>query len=85
MEKYEAPETINVGTGEEISIAELGSLMKQVVGLKAEIGFDTTKPDGTPRKVCEVSKVHALGWRHQIKLKEGLESTYRWALENKAF
>jgi GDP-L-fucose synthase len=82
LEKYDSPEIINVGSGEDISIRELAELICEVVGFKGELAWDTTKPDGTPRKLLDVSKVHALGWRHQIPLREGIARTYQWFLEN---
>lgn len=82
LEKYDSPEIINVGCGEDISIRELAQLICDVVGFKGELAWDTTKPDGTPRKLLDVSKVHALGWRHRIPLREGIARTYQWFLEN---
>ena len=82
LEKYDSPEVINVGCGEDISISELAGLIREVVGFKGELAWDTTKPDGTPRKLLDVSKIHALGWRHQIGFREGLRRTYEWFLEN---
>ncbi len=72
---------INVGTGEEISIADLADLIKDVVGFGGSIYFNTSKPDGTPRKVTDVSFLHSLGWRHKTPLKEGLELLYRWYIK----
>ena len=82
LEKYDSPEIINVGCGEDISIRELAELICEVVGFEGELAWDTTKPDGTPRKLLDVSKVHALGWRHRIPLREGVARTYQWFLEN---
>ena len=82
LEKYDSPEIINVGCGEDISIRELAELICDIVGFKGELAWDTTKPDGTPRKLLDVSKIHALGWRHQIGLREGITRTYQWFLEN---
>ncbi len=73
---------INVGTGKDLTIAELADLVKEVVGYEGEIRFDPEKPDGTPRKLLNVERMKRLGWTAQIELKEGLESTYRWYLEN---
>lgn len=73
---------INVGTGEDCTIAELAQTMGKVVGFEGEILFDATKPDGTPRKLMDVSKLHALGWHHNIDLTSGLEKTYSWFCEN---
>jgi GDP-L-fucose synthase len=84
MEHYEGEEIVNVGVGSDLTIAELAGLVKQVVGFEGEIVFDGSKPDGTPRKLVDVSRINALGWRAIIPLKEGIASTYRWFLENKA-
>lgn len=82
LQKYESPEIINLGCGEDISIRELAELICEVVGFQGTLSWDTTKPDGTPRKLLDVSKVHALGWRHEIPLREGIARTYQWFLEN---
>jgi GDP-L-fucose synthase len=76
-----APALINVGSGEEISIAGLALLLKDVIGFNGELAFDTTKPDGTPRKLADSSRLHTLGWRHQINLEEGVRDAYRWFRE----
>jgi GDP-L-fucose synthase len=80
MERYEGWEPVNVGSGEELSIGELAHRIGAVVGFTGEIRFDISKPDGTPRKLCDVSKIHALGWQHRITLEEGLRTTYAWYL-----
>jgi GDP-L-fucose synthase len=77
MQYYEKPEIINVGTGEEISILDLAKTIASVVGFEGRIGLDKTKPDGTPRKVMDSSRLHTLGFHHQTSLKEGLVLTYR--------
>ena len=82
MQQYEEPQTINIGVGEDVTIAGLAEEMKRAVGLGAEIVFDPSKPDGTPRKVLDVSRIHALGWRAKRSLAEGLRQTYAWAQEN---
>ena len=82
MAGYEGEDIVNVGTGEDVSIAELATLVREVVGFEGELRFDPSKPDGTPRKLLDVSRLHALGFRHRIGLREGLTSTYRWFLEN---
>jgi GDP-L-fucose synthase len=80
MEHYDEAEHINVGTGLDCSIRELAELIRDTVYQSAELKFDVTKPDGTPRKVLDVSKLRALGWSPRISLKEGVASTYEWFL-----
>lgn len=77
MQSYNEPNLINIGTGEDLSIKELALLIKDVVGYEGELVFDASKPDGTPRKLMDVSKLHAQGWKHKIELREGLELTYK--------
>ncbi|MRR53721.1 MAG: GDP-L-fucose synthase [Deltaproteobacteria bacterium] len=77
---HASPALINIGSGEEVTIRELALMVKEVVGYQGELVFDSTKPDGTPRKLCDVSKLHALGWRHRTGLKDGIRSTYEWYL-----
>ncbi|GIW56594.1 MAG: GDP-L-fucose synthase [Nitrospiraceae bacterium] len=84
MQRYDSEEIINVGVGEDVSIAELAQLIADVVGYSGRIVFDTSKPDGTPRKLLDVSRLHALGWRARIPLREGVEQTYRWYVEHAA-
>jgi len=74
----DAPALINIGSGQEISIAGLARLVQQVVDYQGEIVFDTTKPDGTPRKLADSSRLHALGWQHRIELEDGVRDAYRW-------
>ena len=78
MRNYEGGEPLNVGVGKDISIGELAELIREVVGYEGEIVYDTSKPDGTPRKLLDVSKLHNLGWRASIPLREGIEQTYSW-------
>ncbi len=78
LEHYESAETINVATGEDMTICDLAKLVRTIVYPDAEISFDSTRPDGTPRKLLDVSKLHALGWRHQTGLREGIQRTYDW-------
>lgn len=84
LEKYDSAEIVNVGRGEDVSIRELAELICDVVGFKGELSWDTSKPDGTPRKLLDVSKLHDLGWRHTIGLREGISRTYEWFLQNAA-
>lgn len=84
MQHYNEPHLINIGTGHDLSIKELALLIKEVVGYEGELQFDASKPDGTPRKLMDVSKLHALGWRHTIELQEGLKLAYEDYLKNKA-
>ncbi len=79
---HPSPALINIGSGEELTIRELALLVKEVVGFTGELAFDPGKPDGTPRKLCDVTRLHSLGWRHRIGLEEGLRSAYRWYMEN---
>ncbi len=81
LDKNVGGELINVGTGEDVSISEFATTMAKVVGYEGEIVFDTTKPDGTPRKLLDVSKAHSYGWRHQIELEDGLRQTYSWFVD----
>ena len=84
MQHYSEAGHINVGTGEDLSIRELAELVQRIVYPSATIVWDTSKPDGTPRKQLDVSRLHALGWRHRIALGEGIESTYQWFLNHRA-
>jgi len=82
LQKYDSPEIINVGYGEDISIRELAELICEVVGFDGELAWDRTKPDGTPRKLLDVKKLHNLGWRATIPLRDGIAQTYDWFLKN---
>lgn len=83
MQQYEEWDPINVGSGVELTIGELAQKIGQVVGFTGGIRFDSSKPDGTPRKLCDVSKIHGLGWQHRIDLDAGLKDTYAWYLANR--
>ncbi|MDD5149536.1 MAG: GDP-L-fucose synthase [Flavobacterium sp.] len=72
----------NVGTGEDLTIKQLAETIQKITGHQGEIIWDSTKPDGTPRKLMDISKMHALGWKHQVQLEEGIQKTYDWFLEN---
>jgi GDP-L-fucose synthase len=77
MQHYNEAQFLNVGTGEDIAIKDLALLVKKIVGYEGEIYFNTSKPDGTPRKLMDVSKLHSLGWKHKISLEEGIKSVYQ--------
>jgi len=76
MQNYNEPGFVNIGTGEDMSIKDLALLVKETIGYKGALEFDTTKPDGTPRKLMDVSKLHGLGWKHHIELQEGIALAY---------
>ena len=82
LDRYDEDEIINIGSGEEITIAALATLMAKVTGFTGAIVFDPTKPDGTPRKTLDVSRLKALGWRPSLSLEQGLAQTYQWFLEH---
>jgi GDP-L-fucose synthase len=84
MERYDEAAHVNVGTGEDLTIRELAGMVRDVVHPGAALVFDESKPDGTPRKLLDVSRLQDLGWRHRIGLREGIESTYRWFVEHEA-
>ena len=83
MNKYDRDEILNIGVGEDLTIRELAELIKTVIGYAGGIQFDKSKPDGTPRKLLDVSRLRATGWRPRIGLEEGIRRTYAWFLENK--
>ena len=83
IEHYDSPEIINVGCGRDVTIRELAELVCDVVGFTGTLEFDDTKPDGTPRKLLDVSKLTKQGWQAKIPLREGIESTYEWFLKNR--
>lgn len=82
MNNYDDPAIINIGTGEDLSIKELAEMVKDCVGYRGEIAWDKSRPDGTPRKLLDVSKLKALGWAPKVSLKEGIKKTYVWYREN---
>ncbi len=84
MEHYDSPEIINVGCGEDVTIAELARLIAEIVGFRGTLVFDRSKPDGTPRKLLDVSKARALGWQAKTALPDGIRATYDWYLANAA-
>ena len=84
MERYDSAETgeiVNVGTGTDISIHDLAALVSERIGYEGAFVFDGTNPDGTPRKLLDVARIRAMGWRHRTGLAEGIDETYRWYLE----
>ena len=82
MENYDGEQHVNIGTGEEVSIRQLAETVKEVVGFEGELVFNTNMPDGTPRKLTVVDKLHGLGWKHKVSLNEGIKLAYNWFLEN---
>jgi len=84
MQNYNDPVFVNVGTGDEVSIRELALTIKAVVGYDGDLAFDTSKPDGTPRKLLDITKLKSSGWSPKTPLKEGIETTYQWFVENYA-
>jgi GDP-L-fucose synthase len=77
MLNYDEPGLVNIGTGEDLSIKELALLIKDIIGFEGAIEFDATKPDGTPRKLMDVTKLHSKGWKHKIDLTEGIKLAYQ--------
>ncbi len=82
LEHYNGETHVNIGTGEEISIKELAETVKRIIGYEGEIRWNKNMPDGTPRKLADVSRLHELGWTHKVGLEEGIERAYNWFLEN---
>jgi GDP-L-fucose synthase len=82
LEKYDSPEIVNIGVGEDVTVRELAELICDILDYRGRLVFDTGKPDGTPRKLLDVSRIHALGWRAKISLPEGIRQTYAWYLEH---
>ena len=81
LQNYDSPEIINVGTGKDLSIRELAELICEVVGFGGELTWDRSQPDGTPRKLLDISKIESLGWKPKIPLREGIAQTYKWFTE----
>jgi len=82
LQNYSDMEHVNLGTGEDVTIIELAETIKKVVGFDGHLKFDASKPDGTPRKLLDVSKIHKLGWKHNYDLETGLTNAYEWYMEN---
>jgi len=85
LQNYNEKELVNIGCGEDISIKDLALTIKKVVGFEGNLTFDTSKPDGTPRKLLSMDKLHKLGWKHQIELEEGIKGVYKDVLDNQLF
>jgi GDP-L-fucose synthase len=84
MQHYDRDEHINVGTGEDLTIRELAEMVRDVVSFPGDIALDTSKPDGAPRKLLDVSRLRGIGWKPRISLRAGIESTYAWFLAHVA-
>jgi GDP-L-fucose synthase len=84
LEHYDDPAPINVGVGRDLSIRELAELVANIVGFRGRLAFDQSKPDGTPRKLLDVTRINNLGWQARIPLREGIASTYEWFREHSA-
>ena len=82
MENYESNEHLNIGTGKDISIQDLAELIKRIIGYQGDIMFDKSKPDGTPKKLLDISKIEKLGWKAKISLEEGLKLTYDYYMKH---
>jgi GDP-L-fucose synthase len=82
MNNYSGNEIINIGSSKEVSIEELSNIIKRIVGFTGNIVFDSSEPDGTPKKLLDSSKIHKMGWKHQIDLENGLKMTYQDFLKN---
>jgi GDP-L-fucose synthase len=83
MNHFSGSDIVNIGAGEDLSIKDLAELTKSLIGYGGAIKWDASKPDGTPRKLLDVSKLHALGWRHKHALREGLKKTIDWFIQNR--
>ncbi len=84
MNKYSGSDIVNIGTGKDVSIKQLALLIKKITGYKGKIAWDKTKPDGTPRKLLDVKKLHKLGWKHSVEIEKGITKTYQWFVKNNA-
>lgn len=82
LENYDGEQHVNIGTGKEVTIKELAETVRDVVGYEGDIHWNTAMPDGTPRKLTDVSKLHGLGWQHKVELQEGVKLAYEWFCEN---
>jgi GDP-L-fucose synthase len=84
MKNHDGSEIINVGAGKDITIRDLADLVRDIVGFKGPVQYDASKPDGTPRKLLDVSRLSSMGWQPRISLREGIEMTYRWYVKEKS-
>ena len=84
LEHYSSPDIINIGCGWEISIREAAEIIRDIIGFQGEIRWDTTQPDGNPRRLLDVSRMKQLGWQAAMNFREGVASTYQWFLDNRA-
>jgi len=82
LENYNEPEIVNIGCGEDVTIRELAETVCDVLGFQGELVFDTTKPDGTPRKLLDMSKLFSMGWKPRVPLREGIRGAYDWYLQH---
>ncbi|MBR5361143.1 MAG: GDP-L-fucose synthase, partial [Lachnospiraceae bacterium] len=82
LEHYQGIPHVNIGTGKELTIKELAELVRKTVGYEGEIVWNSDMPDGTPRKLCDVTKLHELGWTHKVELEEGVKLAYEWFKDN---
>ncbi len=82
MQNYDEPEIVNIGVGEDLTISDLARTVARIIGYRGKIEFDASKPDGTPRKLMDTSRLHAMGWHHSISLEQGIRTTYEWFLAN---
>jgi len=82
MKRYDRGEIINIGVGQDLTIKELAEMIREITGFQGRIVYDRTRPDGTPRKLLDVSRINRLGWKAKISLREGIASTYKWYLNN---
>lgn len=85
FEEYDGAESVNIGSGVDHTIAELAEIIKDVIGFEGELVYDPTKPDGTPRKLMDISKIKSTGWKPKMPIKQGLQLTYKWCIENDIF
>ncbi len=82
MQNYDGNEIVNIGTGKDITIKEVAEIIEEVIGYKGEVLWDETKPDGTPRKLLDVTKINELGWKAETSLKDGIKKAYAWYAES---